>query len=106
VPLSASPEVARVAERVRTTTLASLKTANREAIAELRDQLAAPDRMLLVLRVDRELGWDELARVFLDQPDPPAGELKREAARLRKRFQLIKQKLVQLGRSAGLVEPR
>jgi RNA polymerase sigma-70 factor (ECF subfamily) len=104
VPLSASPEVVKVVERVRTTTLASLKTANRRAIAELRDQLPAADRMLLVLRIDRQLGWDDLARVFLERSDPTAAELKREAARLRKRFQLIKQKLLQLGRSAGLVE--
>ena len=104
VPLSASPEVIEVAERVRTTTLASLKTANRRAIAELRDQLPEPDRMLLVLRVDRQLGWDDLARIFLERSDPSPAELKREAARLRKRFQLVKQKLLQLGRSAGLVE--
>jgi RNA polymerase sigma-70 factor (ECF subfamily) len=104
VPLSVSPEVAEVAERVRTTTLASQKTANRQAISQLRDELPPQDRMLLVLRIDRDLGWDDLARVFLDQPDPTAAELKREAARLRKRFQLIKQRLIQLGRAAGLVD--
>ncbi|HEY0481713.1 MAG TPA: RNA polymerase sigma factor [Kofleriaceae bacterium] len=104
VPLSVSPEVAQVAERVRTTTLPGLKTANRQAIAQLRDRLPPQDRMLLVLRVDRGLGWDDLARVFLERPEPTAAEVKREAARLRKRFQLIKQRLLQLGRSAGLVE--
>jgi len=103
VPLSA-PEVAQVAERIRTTTLASLRTVNRTAIARLRDELPADDRMLLVLRVDRELAWDDLARVFLDAPDPEAAELKREAARLRKRFQLIKEQLVSLARGAGLIE--
>jgi RNA polymerase sigma-70 factor, ECF subfamily len=104
VPLSASPEVVQVAERVRTTTLPGLKTAHRRAISQLRDQLPPQDRMLLILRVDRGLRWDDLARVFLDRPDPTAAELKREAARLRKRFQLIKQRLAELGRSAGLIE--
>lgn len=104
VPLSAASEITKVAERVRTTTLAHLKTANRQAIAELRDQLPPQDRMLLVLRVDRGLPWRDLARVFLDQPDPTADELKRESARLRQRFQLIKNKLLKIGRDAGLVE--
>jgi RNA polymerase sigma-70 factor (ECF subfamily) len=106
VPLSASPEVAEVAERVRTTTLPGLKTANRQAISQLRDQLPPQDRMLLVLRVDRDLSWDDLARVFLERTDPAAAELKREAARLRKRFQLIKQRLLQLGKTAGLLESK
>jgi RNA polymerase sigma-70 factor (ECF subfamily) len=104
VPLSASPEVADVAERVRTTTLPGLKTANRQAISLLRDQLPPQDRMLLILRIDRDLSWDDLARVFLDRTDPSAADLKREAARLRKRFQLVKQRLVQLGKTAGLVQ--
>ncbi|TMQ25868.1 MAG: sigma-70 family RNA polymerase sigma factor [Deltaproteobacteria bacterium] len=104
VPLSASSEVTKVAERVRTTTLAHLKTANRQAISQLRDQLPPQDRMLLVLRVDRGLPWSDLARVFLDQPDPTAAELKREAARLRQRFHLIKEKLLKIGRDAGLVK--
>lgn len=103
VPLS-SPEAATLAARARTATPASRKTANRMAIARLRDQLPTQDRMLLVLRIDRQLGWDDLARVFLDEPDPAAADLKREAARLRKRFQLIKQRLLALARGAGLVE--
>jgi len=103
VPLS-SPEAAAQVARARTATPASRKTANRMAIAQLRDQLPTQDRMLLVLRVDRQLAWDDLARVFLEQPDPASSDLKREAARLRKRFQLVKLRLVALARRAGLVE--
>lgn len=95
-------EVSRVAEAVRTGTLPHLRTENRAAIAALRDELPEDDRTLLVLRVDRELSWNDLAIVFLDgESDPDA--LKREAARLRKRFQLIKERLYSLGRTRGLL---
>lgn len=57
----------------------------------------------VVLRVDRGLAWEELARVMLDDPAATSEALKRESARLRKRFQLVKEKLLELGREAGLV---
>jgi RNA polymerase sigma-70 factor (ECF subfamily) len=50
------------------------------------------DRMLLILRVDRELSWRDLARVVLGGSPTPV-ELEREAVRLRKRFQLVKERL-------------
>jgi hypothetical protein len=47
------------------------------------------------LRVDRKLAFDEIALAFADNPEAfPEVERKREAARLRKRFQLVKQRLV------------
>jgi RNA polymerase sigma-70 factor (ECF subfamily) len=103
LPLSA-PEAAALTVRARTGTPASRRTANRTAIARLRDQLPTQDRMLLILRIDRQLAWDDLARVFLEQADPAASDLKREAARLRKRFQLVKLRLLALARDAGLIE--
>ncbi len=51
--------------------------------------------MLLILRVDRNLAWDEIALVMADEPETLDKEgRKRESARLRKRFQLIKERLV------------
>lgn len=95
-------EVSRVAEAVRTATLPHLRTENRSAIAALRDELPEDDRTLLVLRVDRELSWNDLALVFLDGESEPDA-IKREAARLRKRFQLVKERLYSLGRARGLL---
>jgi RNA polymerase sigma-70 factor (ECF subfamily) len=104
VPIS--QEVSRLAAHVRTQTRAYLQTASKDAFARLRDELPVEDRALLVLRVDRDMAWDDLARVML------AGEgaaeidesvVKREAARLRKRFQLVKEKLVERGREEGLL---
>jgi RNA polymerase sigma-70 factor (ECF subfamily) len=43
--------------------------------------------------------------VLHDEPEPlGADELRREAARLRKRFQLLKARLLEFGRRAGVVD--
>ncbi len=91
-PLS---EVAsRLVEQVRSETAAHLRTENKNELARLRESLSAEDQTLLILRVDKELTWDELARVLHDSDEPPDDEeRKKEASRLRKRFQLIKDKL-------------
>jgi RNA polymerase sigma-70 factor (ECF subfamily) len=101
--LSTSDDVSAMAVRVRTSTLSMLRTDNLDAIARLRDRLPAEDRMLLVLRVDRDLSWDALARIFLDDAAPDAATLKRESARLRKRFQIVRGRLLEMAREAGLV---
>jgi RNA polymerase sigma-70 factor (ECF subfamily) len=73
---------------------------------ELREALDPEDRAILVLRVDRDLEWNEIARVMLgeSEQDHTTVELAREAARLRKRFQLLKEELRERARAAGLVE--
>jgi RNA polymerase sigma-70 factor (ECF subfamily) len=96
-------QASRLAMEVRTRTQTFLRTERRSAIAQLRDELPTEDRTLLVLRVDRELAWNELARIMLDAPDPDEVTVKREAARLRKRFQLVKERLVAMGRERGLL---
>jgi len=88
--------------RVRTDTASWLRTASKDRFAALRDALPEDDRMLLVLRVDKGLAWNELARVMRSSSedvtaDDPA--LKRDAARLRKRFQHIKERLIEMKRA-------
>lgn len=94
--------LSQVAERVRSQTQSYLKTARRSAVDALRASLPEDDQRLLVLRVDRDLQWNELAEIFLDDPNADAAELKKEAARLRKRFQLVKEKLLEQGKKQGL----
>jgi RNA polymerase sigma-70 factor (ECF subfamily) len=96
LPLSAAGPLAGELERVRTATLAHLRTSNRTRVAELRAQLGEDEQLLLTLRVDRELDWREIAVVMLGDPDASASDVTREAARLRKRFQLVKDKLRRL----------
>lgn len=101
VPLT-DARVSAVAEKIRTQTSPFRKTSNRSAIAQLREELDEPDRMLLVLRVDRALAWNDLALVFLGEGASPA-ERTRESARLRKRFQLVKDRLRELARDRGIL---
>lgn len=109
VPLSNCSAVEQMAATVRTETLTYLRTETRSEVERLRASLPPQDQELLILRVDRKLAWSDLARVFLQGGDEgeAASEdaLKREAARLRKRFQLIKERLLALGRARGLVPP-
>src|SRR5262245_29919436 len=96
VPLSAVPELARVEARIRTQTAAHLRSEVSERVAKLRTELSREDQMILVLRVDRKLSWNEIARVTLEGETLSSEEIKRESARLRKRFELIKTKLTAL----------
>jgi RNA polymerase sigma-70 factor, ECF subfamily len=99
-------ELSAAEQRVRSETLSYLRTERKTRIAALRQSLSPEDQTLLVLRVDKQLSWNDLARVMRPEDGPPLTEalLKREAARLRKRFQLVKEKLYELGRRDGLVD--
>jgi RNA polymerase sigma-70 factor (ECF subfamily) len=96
-------QLSEIAEHVRTTTLPLLQTEGKNALASLRDELPAEDEELLVLRVDRGLTWRELARIFLDREASSKDELSREEARLRKRFQLLKERLRDRAVARGLL---
>lgn len=97
-------ELASMVEaQLRTATRTWQKTETRSKVAELRDELDPDDRALLVLRIDRKLSWEDLARVFLGDDEVRDGDLKRESARLRKRYQLVKERLIARARALGLV---
>ena len=97
-----------LAAQVRTETLSAFRSAKRNAVERLRDELPEEDRALLVLRVDRRLEWREVA-IALAESSPRAegledeAALKREAARLRKRFQLVTLRLRALARERNLL---
>jgi RNA polymerase sigma-70 factor (ECF subfamily) len=101
VPLS---EISEIADRVRTETLPHLRTQAKDAFARVRDSLGPDDRMLLILRVDRRLPWNQVATILADAELTDA-TLEREAARLRKRFQSLKEEiateLARLSRDEG-----
>lgn len=103
VPLSSAPEVMEVPQRLRTCTQKYMRTEVKDQFAELRKQLDPEDQTLLVLRVSREMSWNEIARII--SPDVVEGDgdaLRREAARLRKRFERIKLELAELARARGI----
>lgn len=105
LPFPEGSALSDVEARVRTETLSFLRTERRSKLAALRDALPPEDQTLLMLRVDRKLAWNELALVLSgDDGAPLTGEaLKREAARLRKRFQAVKDRLREAGRREGLI---
>jgi RNA polymerase sigma-70 factor (ECF subfamily) len=112
-PFTDSSAFFAVEAEVRSATLSYLRTERRTRLTALRESLPVEDQMLLVLRVDRKLAWNDLA-IVLRGDEAPGGptegaaltdeELKREAARLRKRFQVLKEKLRELGRREGLLD--
>lgn len=65
-------------------------------IARIRAQLSADDQALLVLRVDRGLAWEDVARVLGASDDVARvapDDLARQSAAARKRFERIKDRL-------------
>jgi RNA polymerase sigma-70 factor (ECF subfamily) len=98
VPLSEAPD-SRLAAPDRDSTLGYLRTGVKQGVRALREQLDPDDQALLVLRVDKDLGWRDIALVLLGEEASTAAsdaELARHAAMLRKRFERVKQRLRQL----------
>jgi RNA polymerase sigma-70 factor (ECF subfamily) len=95
-----------VAKAVRTTTLEFLRTEKKTRLQLLRDALPEEDRILLVLRVDRGLSWNDLAHVLAEgggETRLDKAAVAKEAARLRKHFQVVKDRLREKARKEGLV---
>lgn len=93
VPLSDVAGISQVAESIRTRTLPHLRTDVKCEARALRAKLEPDDRDLLTLRIDRELSWTEVAAVFLGDEAASEADVQREAARLRKRFERVKDRL-------------
>jgi RNA polymerase sigma-70 factor, ECF subfamily len=106
VGLSRAGPLSAIEEKVRTATLAAARTESRSRVARLRQRLPEDDQTLLILRVSRGLGWLEIAQVMAGEGEPLAeAAATKEAARLRKRYQLAKDKLRQMAIEEGLVPP-
>jgi RNA polymerase sigma-70 factor, ECF subfamily len=67
----------------------------RSIYAEIRRELDDDDQTLLVLRVDRNLAWRDIAIVLLGE-DADAETIARRAATLRKQFERVKERLREL----------
>jgi RNA polymerase sigma-70 factor (ECF subfamily) len=94
LPTSAA---SRLAASVAAST-ALARQARSDRFRKLRDALDPEDRTLLVLRLDRELPWDEIVSVLSTESAPVT------AAALRKRFERLKARLAELARAEGLLE--
>jgi RNA polymerase sigma-70 factor (ECF subfamily) len=93
VALSSVPEIDGLCAKVRSETLEYLRTATRDRVTRLRDELEPDDQMLLILRVDRGFPWPDIARVMSDDEAPSQDLLARKIVSLRKRFERIKDRI-------------
>lgn len=105
IPLSQAEGLSKLEHKIRTETLRLLKTEPQNRIAALRERLPEDDQALLLLRINRKLDFREIAHVMLgDAETSDAATVEREAARLRKRFQLVKEQLRKLAKAEGLLD--
>ena len=90
-----TPAMGELAAQVFSTTASHLRAENKDRLADLRAQLDPAEQTLLVLRLDRELSWSEIAQVFDDSGVSEAA--------LRKRFERLKERIRGLAEAAGLL---
>lgn len=100
VSMSRMPEEAG---RARSETRPWQRTSVKERFRLLRESLSPQERMLLMLRVDQRLSWQDVARVMSEEESLDAAALNRKAAALRQQFQRIKAHLRSLAQEEGLV---
>ncbi len=93
--------ISEAIDRVRSRTQLHLRSEVKDGLRKLREQLDADEQQLLMLRIDRDLGWSEIAEILEDDDDPKA--LTRAAARLRQQFQGLKTRLRELAIAVGLI---
>ena len=89
-------QISAVADEVRASTAAFLRTEAKDRFAAIRAELDREERSLLLLRIERRLPWKEVAAVMAEDGSPAA-----EAA-LRKRFERLRTKLRRLFEEHGL----
>lgn len=77
----------------RTATAQWRKTESRHKLQQLLDELDPDDRTLVMLRIGEAMPWDQVATIVSDDEPLDADVLKKESARLRKRFERVKTRL-------------
>ena len=106
VPLSLCGMLSKLVEHVRSATHGFRKTDVKDRFRALREQLSPDDQMLLVLRVDREMSWRDVAITMSGDEELDGEALEREAARLRKAFERVKRELKAMAEREGLLPSR
>jgi RNA polymerase sigma-70 factor (ECF subfamily) len=96
-PLRTS-EYSKLAASIEAASRSFSRSAADRKLDVLRRTLTDEEQTLLVLRLDRQMAWDEIAQVL-----GPEGV---EVAALRKRFQRLKERLRAAAEREGLVPPK
>lgn len=87
--------VGKLVHEMRSRTSVWRRTEVKDRVRALRDALEVEEQEILILRVDRGMEWEDVARALLDDGEPPLDDvtLKKRSAAVRKRFERIKEKL-------------
>jgi len=93
----ATGEATALAEELRTRTVVRLER-QRQALDELRQALPEEERTLLILRVDQQLSWEEIAQVLAADGEPLL------ANTLARRYARLMDRLRDMARERGLLE--
>ena len=98
-------EMLKLEQQVRSRTLSYLRSEVVDRFAKLHAELDREEQTLLLLRVEKEMTWPEIAEV-LRGPDELLSEeeLPSRAAALRQRFKRLKEKIRKIAREEGLLE--
>jgi RNA polymerase sigma-70 factor, ECF subfamily len=104
VSLGSSSFLEELVVQARTATQPHLRSEVKDEFQRLREKLSEEDQDLLILRVDRNLSWREVAHAM--QPSDDAADelqIRRAEAALRQRFSEVKRRLRALAKEAGLL---
>lgn len=102
-PVAEGSHLPELVEEIRSRTRPYLRTVVKDRFRALRDALSDDERALLELRVDLQLGWLDIARILEPEVAEDEAALKRTSARLRKRFQVLKEEIATRAKDAGLL---
>ena len=94
VLVSSVPSVLGAVTHVWNTTKVGAAQAD-DVYAKIRAELDDEEQALLVLRVDKNLSWREIAQVLCGE-EAPDDDVQRKAATLRKQFERVKERLREL----------
>jgi RNA polymerase sigma-70 factor (ECF subfamily) len=104
ISLPEEPEITAAEQRVRTVELARSESALDEGVARLRQSLDPEDHALLILRIDRNMSWEEIATVMIGGEEAREdAALGRKAAFVQERFSRVTANLKQLAREKQLI---
>jgi RNA polymerase sigma-70 factor, ECF subfamily len=101
--LSGEVDLSEVPYQGRSSTQPWLQTGIKARFRRLRTRLSIDEQQILLLRVDREMSWSDVARVMNGTDPVEALELTARTAALRQRFHAIKERLRALALEEGLI---
>lgn len=99
-PTDHAPRVAAQTERSRTAPW--IRSEIKSKFKRLREQLEPQDRLVLMLRVDRGMPWEDIVQILAHDTQFAKADLRRAASALRQRFQRVKTRLHALAAAEGM----